>query len=161
MSSSPPSPPPPSLSQELRLSTRAIHTVSDHLVNLKLGVALSNDQVWAEGLTVFYEVFKFLEEASERTRDSLLGELRVEGVMDRTAAFETDLDFYLGPEWKQKGRYRVRPEVQAYLSHLRRVEEEDPYVLIAYVYHLYMGLLSGGQVRRVATKMGETGCQPN
>ncbi len=133
-----------SLSADLRRSTREIHTISDHLVNLKLGLALSNDQVWAEGLMVFYEVFRFLEEASERRRDSLVGELRMEEVMNRAEAIEQDLGHYLGVNWKRG--YRVRPEVRAYLDRLREVEERDPYLLVAYIYHLYMGLLSGGQV---------------
>ena len=30
----------------------------------------------------------------------------------------------------------------------RKVEDENPYLLIAYIYHLYMGLFSGGQVLR-------------
>jgi len=51
------------LSQELRVATRAIHDLSDTLVNLKLGVAMSEDSVWAEGLLVFYEIFRYLERA--------------------------------------------------------------------------------------------------
>ena len=129
--------------QELRHATRSIHAVSDQLVNLKLGVALSDNRVWAEGVSVFYHVFRFLEEALERKGDSLLGELRADELMDRTAAFEKDLHFYRGAEWREES---LRPSVSEYLEHLRRVEEEDPYLLVAYVYHLYMGLLSGGQV---------------
>lgn len=33
-----------------------------------------------------------------------------------------------------------------YLSHLQSLEEQNPDLLIAYIYHLYMGLLSGGQI---------------
>ncbi len=135
------------LSQEMRVATREAHSLSDHLVNLKLGVALSDDAVWAEGLLVFYEVFRFLELAAERRADSLLGELRVPGLMDRTKAFEKDLRFYLGEGWNGKD-YEVRPQVAAYLKHLQGLEEVEPYLLIAYFYHLYMGLLSGGQVLR-------------
>ena len=36
----------------------------------------------------------------------------------------------------------------AYRSHLDALHEKDPYLLIPYVYHLYLGLLSGGQVLR-------------
>ena len=42
----------------LRKSTSSAHSASDALVNVKLGVALSNDDVWAEGLLVFYEIFR-------------------------------------------------------------------------------------------------------
>jgi len=115
------------------------------MVNAKLGVTMSDDAVWAEGLLVFYEIFKFLEEALERHKDSLIGDLLIPG-MTRTEAFETDLNHYLGEAWTDD--YIVRPEVQNYLKHLRELEEKDPYLLIAYIYHLYMGLFSGGQVLR-------------
>jgi len=132
-------------SQEMREITRSIHNKSDTMVNAKLGVTMSDDAVWAEGLLVFYEIFKFLEEALERHKDSLIGDLLIPG-MTRTEAFETDLNHYLGDAWTDD--YIVRPEVQNYLKHLRELEEKDPYLLIAYIYHLYMGLFSGGQVLR-------------
>ena len=36
-------------SQEMREITRSIHNKSDTMVNLKLGVTMSDDSVWAEG----------------------------------------------------------------------------------------------------------------
>jgi len=136
-------------SQEMREITRSIHNKSDTMVNAKLGVTMSDDSVWAEGLLVFYEIFKYLEEALERHKDSLIGDLLITG-MERTVAFEEDLSHYLGQHWKKD--YQVRPEVQNYLQHLRQLEDRQPYLLVAYIYHLYMGLFSGGQVLR-AKKM--------
>jgi len=132
-------------SQEMREITRSIHNKSDTLVNVKLGATMSDDSVWAEGLLVFYEIFKFLECALERHKDSLIGDLLIPG-MSRTTAFETDLNHFLGETWKEG--YTVRPEVQNYLQHLSKLEDDNPYLLIAYIYHLYMGLFSGGQVLR-------------
>ena len=70
--------------KRLRDATKSIHDVSDHMVNLKLGVAMSDDSVWAEGLLVFYEVFRFLEGAVQRTKDSLLGEYNLIAGLWRT-----------------------------------------------------------------------------
>jgi len=36
-------------SQKMRAATRNIHNKSDALVNAKLGVTMSDDNVWAEG----------------------------------------------------------------------------------------------------------------
>ena len=36
-------------SQEMREITRSIHNKSNTMVNLKLGVTMSDDSVWAEG----------------------------------------------------------------------------------------------------------------
>jgi len=127
----------------MRSATRKVHDTSDALVNAKLGATMSDDSVWAEGLLVFYEIFKFLEEALERHKDSLIGDLLIPG-MARTTALEADLAHYLGEEWKKD--YVIREEVSGYLKHLNNIEESDPYLLCPYVYHLYMGLFSGGQV---------------
>jgi len=52
------------------------------------------------------------------------------------------------------------------VDRLKEAEAEDPYLLVAYIYHLYAGLLSGGQVlrgkRRLAKKMfGGTSKHPS
>ena len=136
-------------SVQLRKATKTIHDLSDALVNAKLGVTISDDSVWAEGLLVFYEVFKFLEKSLSAHSDSLIGDLLIPG-MARTEAFEKDLDFFFG-DWKES--YEIRPEVRQYLDHLESLDHENPYLLIPYIYHLYMGLFSGGQI--LAAKVNE------
>ena len=46
----------PSFCRRLRDATKDIHDTSDKLVNLKLGISMSNDMVWANGLLVFAKV---------------------------------------------------------------------------------------------------------
>ena len=130
-------------SVQLRKATKNIHDVSDALVNAKLGVTISDDTVWAEGLLVFYEVFKSLEQSLRSHSDSLIGDLLIPG-MARTEAFEEDLEYFYGEKWKDN--YEIRPEVQQYLDHLQKLDDKNPYLLIPYIYHLYMGLFSGGQI---------------
>ena len=136
-------------SVQLRKATKNIHDLSDALVNAKLGVTISDDSVWAEGLLVFYEVFKFLEKSLNSHSDSLIGDLLIPD-MARTEAFEEDLDFFFG-DWREG--YQIRPEVRLYLDHLGSLDQENPYLLIPYIYHLYMGLFSGGQI--LAAKVNE------
>lgn len=151
-----------------------MHGISDAMINAKLALskcdcyfvwlfhrpdqqristlslaALSDNGVWAEGLLVFYEVFKYLE---NNVPESLLPR-----EYHRKAAFEADLDFYLTKEWRKD--YTPRPEVQQYIEHMETVKAKNPELLFAYVYHLYMGLLSGGQIlqkkRALASKWGK------
>lgn len=134
-----------SFTKEMRVATRDIHNVSDALVNAKLAFALYDSGVWAEGLLIFYDIFKYLEE--NVSHDFLPEEYH------RTQQFEEDLTFYLGADWKSK--HQPRKEVCDYIKHLEQLQEENPNLLVAYVYHLYMGLLSGGQIlqkRRNFTK---------
>ncbi|GAB0088744.1 Heme oxygenase [Sergentomyia squamirostris] len=136
--------------KQMRKATRNIHSISDALVNAKLAFALSDDSVWADGLLIFYEVFKFLEENVPETILPVM--------FHRREAFERDLDFYLGRDWRIT--YQRRPEVLKYVDHLDSLKTTNPTLLVAYVYHLYMGLLSGGQIlqkkRRLAKKFTAT-----
>lgn len=121
-------------------------------MNLKLGISLSDDKVWANGLLVFSKIFFHLEKCLDQFPS--LADLDIEG-MRRTLAFESDLDFFFGPSWRAK----EDPEpVKNYIKHLESLESE-PLLLIAYIYHLYMGLLSGGQL--LSKKRQFTGADPN
>nr|CAD7425602.1 unnamed protein product [Timema monikensis] len=93
--------------KKMRAATRDVHAISDGLVNAKLAFALSDNSVWADGLLVFYEIFNYLEEAMNRLRHTPIGLLKIEG-LDRTEAFEKDLTFYLGNDWKKT--YTPRPD---------------------------------------------------
>jgi len=76
----------------------------------------------------------------KRHKSENLGRLLLKS-LERTSAFEMDLKYYLGEDWAKN--YSPRPEVVEYLIYLSKLEEEDPDLLMAFVYHLYMGLLSG------------------
>ncbi|OXU17304.1 hypothetical protein TSAR_012085 [Trichomalopsis sarcophagae] len=131
--------------KKMRRATRKIHAISDALVNAKLAFGFMDDAVWADGLLVFYEVFRYLEGAMLRLNNTKVGQLRIEG-LQRTEAFERDLEFYLGKGWMKN--YTPRDSVTRYLMRLREIEDTDSLLLMAYVYHLYMGLLSGGIILR-------------
>ena len=153
--------------KQMRKATREIHDISDALVNAKLGIgkvllyaiklfniefmlilstAMSDNSIWAEGLLCFYEIFKYLEEALDRLNHTLLSELDIKG-MRRTKAFEEDLHFYYGKQWFENV-YQPSAAVTAYIDYLTSIEKENPNMLAAYIYHLFMGLFSGGQILR-------------
>ncbi|XP_076231039.1 heme oxygenase isoform X2 [Calliopsis andreniformis] len=131
--------------KKLRKTTKEIHTLSDTLVNAKLAFGFFDDSVWADGLLVFYEIFRYLEGAMVRLKNTKIGLFPLDR-LERTKAFERDLDFYLGKGWMK--HYSPRESVVKYLMHLREIEDTDPMLLMAYIYHLYMGLLSGGIILR-------------
>ena len=149
------------LSKRMRKATQTIHNVSDALVNMKLGLTLSDETVWSEGILTFSCIFKHLEQALDRNRDSLLGDLDVPGLR-RNQEFDNILRFYFGESgWTTRfNEMRSSSAVSAYLDHLIETERKNPYLLTAYIYHLYMGLLSGGQIlslKRSVSKSKEGG----
>lgn len=103
-------------------------------------IALSDNSVWLDGLVVFYPIFKYLEQNVPATI--------LPPRYHRAAAFEADIKYYcefVGQDWRQRCDER-RKSVADYLAHLDAVRTTEPTLLTAYVYHLYMGLLSGGQI---------------
>lgn len=60
--------------------------------------AFHDDTVWADGLLAFYEIFRYLEGAMDRLKNTKVGILNIPG-LQRTEAFEKDLDYYLGKGW--------------------------------------------------------------
>jgi len=130
----------------MRKATAQIHNVSDTLVNVKLGLTLSDDTVWKQGILTFACIYKHLEQALERNKDSLLGDLDVGGLR-RTDQFDNILRHYYGDAWQSEfENMKTTSVVTNYLQHMIDIERQNPYLLAAYIYHLYMGLLSGGQI---------------
>jgi heme oxygenase len=134
---------------KMREVTKKVHKLSDNLVNAKLSIAMGDDKIWREGLLIFYEIFNFLETVLLKRKREIQAFGRMNETLDgleRTEAFEEDLNYYYGSGYLRSSSYQIRPAVANYLKHLRMLEEREPLRLLAYVYHLYMGLLSGGQL---------------
>ncbi|CAH0403346.1 unnamed protein product [Chilo suppressalis] len=139
-----------SFTTRMRKATRKIHSVSDALVNAKFAISLRDETVWGGGLFVFYHIFAYLEDAKERLNMPDYNKLFVQKCLHRKSAFEEDLLHYLGENWQSLPKSTA---LENYLEHLQGLEKENPTLLMAYVYHLYLGLLSGGQILAKKRKM--------
>lgn len=75
----------------------------------------------------------------------------------RRVAFVEDINFYadLLDVSGQDNCTDRRPSIVAYLEHLAELKVEDPRLLWAYVYHMYMGLLSGGQILQKKRRLSQ------
>ncbi|XP_013191005.1 heme oxygenase 1 [Amyelois transitella] len=127
----------------MKKATRSIHSISDALVQAKFAIALQDKQVWGEGLYSFYHIFSFLEDARDRLNMPDYNSLYVAEELLRASEIREDLFEYLGANWVLIPK---TPAVENYLLHLENLEKDNPRLLMVYVYHLYLGLLSGGQI---------------
>lgn len=71
----------------------------------------------------------------------------------RATLFEADLELYYGKNWKITHTPKSRECVRNYINHLEELEKTEPNLLIPYIYHLYLGLLSGGIIIRKKHKL--------
>lgn len=134
------------LTDRMRRSTRTVHDTSDKLVGVKLAVAFTDRQLYGTAISFFYYIFQQIEIALERNIDhehiAPFADLLPQCA--RTAGFEKDLEYYLGEDYLD--RISPTPAVAMYLKHLNHIEDSNPTLLLAYMYHMYMAILAGGQI---------------
>ena len=94
-------------------------------------------------LTNFYYVYDTMEQRIRETEDPMVQAIKSED-LERKEAIERDLEYYYGPEWKEK--QEPSEACNKYCHRLNEVAEKDPYLLIAHHYTRYIGDLSGGKI---------------
>mmetsp|Transcript_3571 Transcript_3571/g.8762 ORF Transcript_3571/g.8762 Transcript_3571/m.8762 type:complete len:246 (-) Transcript_3571:86-823(-) len=144
------------LTERMKKSTRRIHNKSDRLTNMSLALVLTDRVLYAKSLGCFYFVFRDLEHAIDRCkgREHVHEIFPLLDKMRRKDAFEADLLFLLGEDWSKS--LIMNEAVEKYLARIAELEKNDPLLLLAYAYHLYMAFLFGGKLikKTVSTMLG-------
>lgn len=110
---------------------------------------MTDSKVWVEGLRRFYVVFKYLEIAMKKEENFHLHQFAQINGLFRTQKFESSLQHYLGDKW-QSG---ITKGMAEYSNYLLNLEKEDHVLLSPFIYHMYMGILSGGQILMAKQRM--------
>lgn len=142
-----------SLTDEMRRSSKSAHDRSHSIVLGKMVMVLTSRALYGKALACFYVVFDELErqlKAIAHTNEFWREVWATLEPVNRTAAFEADLQFYLPGSWPQVVRevQDSSPHIQNYVSRLKTIgaSQADHYLFMAYVFHLYLGLLAGGSI---------------
>ncbi len=65
----------------------------------------------------------------------------------RASAFAKDLEYYLGPEWRNLIKNTSwTPALQGYIKHLDTISANQPLLLMAHSYTQHLAVASGGQI---------------
>lgn len=136
---------------ELHEKTKDIHDKSDKLINLKLAVVLTNKEAWGQAVGQFYYVFQTIEQCIKQHLDHPnVSPLYIKD-LERTKAFEKDLQYYLGSDWQ--GKLELTEPTKKYCDRIIAAAKEDPTLLVAYSHSMYLALLAGGQIiKRIVRK---------
>ena len=113
---------------EMLARTKTIHDQSDKLVTRKLAVVLTDMKLWSEVLGDFYFVYQAIESALDQHSQHPYLKGIVPTVLLRTDAFEKDLQYYLGDDWR--GKTSPSAPATAYCDRIVEVSQEDPTLLI-------------------------------
>ncbi|XP_057700132.1 heme oxygenase-like [Corythoichthys intestinalis] len=141
------------LSEQIKQVTMESHMRAE---NTELMLSFQKGQVTMQQykllLSSLHEIYQTLEEELDKNS----GHPAVEPIyfpseLARLEPIEKDLEFFYGPDWKQK--IVVPAATTRYCDRLRKIGKENPEYLVAHAYTRYLGDLSGGQVLgRIAQK---------
>lgn len=142
------------LTERMRKVSKDDHNKSDKLVNLKLIFVLTSRQLYGESLALFAPIYDKIETLLENQagkNEQLEQIYHICKDLKRYPGFQEDLQYYLGRTTKATGGgdgVHSNQALTLYLDHLDDIVKEDPVILIAYVYHMYMAILAGGFIIR-------------
>ena len=133
-----------SLALALKEGTKESHSAAENtkfVASFLRGVV--DYEEYRKLLTNFYYVYDTMEQRIRETEDPMVQAIKSED-LERKEAIERDLEYYYGPDWKEK---QIPSEAcNKYCHRLNEVAEQDPYLLVAHHYTRYIGDLSGGKI---------------
>ena len=134
------------LARQLKEGTKESHSAAENtkfVASFLRGVV--DYEEYRKLLTNFYYVYDTMEQRIRETEDPMVQAIKSED-LERKEAIERDLEYYYGPDWKDK--QTPSEACNSYCHRLNEVAEKDPYLLIAHHYTRYIGDLSGGKILR-------------
>ena len=133
-----------SFSADLKEGTKESHSAAENtkfVASFLRGVV--DYEEYRKLLTNFYYVYDTMEQRIRESEDPMVQAIKSED-LERKEAIERDLEYYYGPDWKEK---QIPSEAcNKYCHRLNEVAEQDPYLLVAHHYTRYIGDLSGGKI---------------
>lgn len=148
------------LSKQIREGTKKSHTMAENtgfITCFLKGVVEKKSYV--KLLSDLYHVYSAMEEEFVKHKDHPILSKIYFPELFRKESIEKDLEYYFGPEWKEK--VTQTDSCKEYVSKIKEVSDVFPELLIAHHYTRYIGDLSGGQVLKgiaqTALKVDDSG----
>ncbi len=132
------------LAKRLKEGTKESHSAAENtkfVASFLRGVV--DYEEYRKLLTNFYYVYDTMEQRIRETEDPMVKAIKSED-LERKEAIERDLEYYYGPDWKDK--QTPSEACNTYCYRINEIAEKDPYLLIAHHYTRYIGDLSGGKI---------------
>lgn len=134
----------------MRKATRRAHHVANALILAKLVVVLTDRRLYAQALSSFLPVYSKLEQlmklhAAVPGLSTVIKAVR--DIPPRSTAMKSDLQHFLGSDWQKQ--VPVSPEAEAYAEHLQQLADQDPLMLLPYVFSMHVPILLGFLGQRI------------
>ena len=133
-----------SFSSALRERSSTAHASSEHagfMADLVRGDGTRDDYIALTAQHWF--IYQALEAAADRMRNDPVARVFISDKLTRLPALEADLEFLIGPDWREK--IAPLPTTQRYVERINLVGTTWAGGFVAHHYTRYLGDLSGGQ----------------
>jgi heme oxygenase len=131
-------------STALRERSSGAHSGSEHagfMADLMQGRGTRDDYIALTAQHWF--IYAAIERAAAAMKGDPVASVFVTDRLTRLPAIEADLEFLVGPDWRD--RIAPLPTTERYVSRVREIGESWPGGFVAHHYTRYLGDLSGGQ----------------
>jgi len=140
----------PNLLLEMRKATRRAHSIANALILSKLVIALTDAKLYAQALSSFLPVYQKLDQlmqlhAAVPGLSTVIA--AVSSIPPRSEAMKSDLKHLLGSEWCSQ--LPSSSAAAAYADHLQRLADQDPVLLLPYVFSMHVPILLGFLGQRI------------
>jgi heme oxygenase len=130
------------LAISFRKATRNVHSVSDHLINSKLALALLDRQgvTYGRALALFQPVYATLRSLHQKHAEH--------AVLKRLPLRTSDVGAQMLLDCKYFGVTGAEEAAACrdYVAHLQQLSDTAPHLLCAHIYTMNMALLAGGRI---------------
>ena len=133
-----------SFSSALRERSSTAHASSEHagfMADLVRGDGTRDDYIALTAQHWF--IYQALEAAADRMRNDPVARVFISDKLTRLPALEADLEFLIGPDWREK--IAPLPTTQRYVERINLAGTTWAGGFVAHHYTRYLGDLSGGQ----------------
>merc|ERR1712168_1440183 len=134
--------------QKMKKATRSVHDLQDATIQALFVATLyvgGSQDLWFQALARFELVFNELEDCLDCQKK--LSAWDIPG-MRVSQYIKEDLDAYYGKERKFNSA-----AVNTWIAEIRKIRFDQPMLVTAYIYHMYLGLYSGGRILRHKFKL--------
>lgn len=137
-----------SLSSRINLNTKKLHSNFDKFTFTYLKVFYQNYRVNRQTLQLFFHILSTFEDSldeqieNDNQWSNLLSEVYPRKFRRKDKLQKTLEFLYFGD--KTKFSKPIMKEQIDFVSHIQNVSKEKPYLLLAYMHVIYLGILTGG-----------------
>jgi len=138
-----------SLKEQILNETATLHKLAERGgFNTVLMQGKATREMYGKYLLHKYHIYSALEDSLNKNKNIEVIQNFIFPELERTPTIKNDMDFFI-KGWQNQA---MLSSVKSYVYHMIRLADNEPILLIAHAYNIYLAELSGGQIIKTILK---------